>query len=192
MGSLMVMAFKNHQVQLVQLILQSRILRPRVINLPQVTELVIVEVSTGIQVLFLGHIQALPSVPSYVHHANFKNYLFIIIILAALDLHCCARAFSSCGEQGLLFAVVCGLLIAVASLVAEHRLQARGLQQLWLMGSRAQAQQLWRMGLVALRHVASSWTKARTHVPCIGRQILNHYATSEVPMLIFNMKYTHD
>ena len=30
--------------------------------------------------------------------------------------------FSSCGEQGLLFVVVCRLLIAVASLVAEHRL----------------------------------------------------------------------
>ena len=32
------------------------------------------------------------------------------------------RAFSSCGEQGLLFVVVCGLLIVMASLVAEHRL----------------------------------------------------------------------
>ena len=32
------------------------------------------------------------------------------------------RAFSSCGEQGLLFVAVCGLLIAVASLVEEHRL----------------------------------------------------------------------
>ena len=28
------------------------------------------------------------------------------------------------------------------------------------------------MGLVALWHVGSSWTRARTHVPCIGRQIL--------------------
>ena len=42
--------------------------------------------------------------------------------LAALGLRCCARAFSSCGEQELLFLVVHGLLIAVASLVAEHRL----------------------------------------------------------------------
>ena len=33
-----------------------------------------------------------------------------------------ARAFSSCGEQGLLFVVVRGLLIAVASLVVEHGL----------------------------------------------------------------------
>ena len=47
-------------------------------------------------------------------------------------------------------------------------------QQLWLMGSRVQAQQLWYMALVALRHVGSSWTRDRTHVPCIGRRILNH------------------
>ena len=42
--------------------------------------------------------------------------------MAALGLHCCARAFSSCSEQGLLFAAVCGLLIVVVSLVAEHKL----------------------------------------------------------------------
>ena len=42
--------------------------------------------------------------------------------MAALGLCCCARASSSCGEQGLLFVVVRGLLIAVASLVTEHRL----------------------------------------------------------------------
>ena len=48
--------------------------------------------------------------------------LFIYLFLVALGLRCCARAFSSCGEQGLLFVVVRGLLIAVASLVAELRL----------------------------------------------------------------------
>ena len=37
------------------------------------------------------------------------------------------------------------------------------------------------MGLVAPRHVASSQTRARTRVPCIGRQILNHCATREAP-----------
>ena len=50
-------------------------------------------------------------------------YLFIyLFISAALGLHCCARAFSSCGEQGLLFVAVHGLLIVVASLVVEHGL----------------------------------------------------------------------
>ena len=52
-------------------------------------------------------------------------------------------------------------------------------QQLWLTGSRAQAQQLWRTGLVAPQHVGSSWTRARTRVPCIGRWILNCCATRE-------------
>ena len=45
-----------------------------------------------------------------------------IYLLAALGLRCCAQAFSSCGERGSLFIAVRGLLIAVASLVAEHRL----------------------------------------------------------------------
>ena len=47
----------------------------------------------------------------------FKVCLFVC--LAALGLRCCTRAFSSCGEWGLLFVAVRGLLIAVASLVAE-------------------------------------------------------------------------
>ena len=58
------------------------------------------------------------------HSPFLKIYLFIYLFLAVLGLHCCVQvwAFSSCGEWGLLFVVVCGLLIAVASLVAEHRL----------------------------------------------------------------------
>ena len=42
--------------------------------------------------------------------------------MAALGLHCCTRAFFSCGEQGLLFVAVRELLTAVASLVVEHGL----------------------------------------------------------------------
>ena len=56
----------------------------------------------------------------------FTNLFYFIylfnLFLAALGLHCCARAFSSCGERGLLFIAVPGLLIAVASLVAERGL----------------------------------------------------------------------
>ena len=47
---------------------------------------------------------------------------FFFFFLAAFGLRCCTRAFSSCGRRGLLFIAVHGLLIAVASLVAEHRL----------------------------------------------------------------------
>ena len=52
----------------------------------------------------------------------FKFIYLIYLFLAVLGLRCCAWAFSSCSEWGLLFVVVRGLLIAVASLVAEHRL----------------------------------------------------------------------
>ena len=47
---------------------------------------------------------------------------FIYLYLSLLGLRCCARAFSDCGEPGLLLVAVRGLLIAVASLVAEHGL----------------------------------------------------------------------
>ena len=49
-------------------------------------------------------------------------FLLVYLFLAALGLRCCAGTFSSCGEWGLLFVVVRGLLTAVASLVAEHGL----------------------------------------------------------------------
>ena len=38
-----------------------------------------------------------------------------ILFLAALGLRCCVQAFSSCGERGLLFVAVSGLLIAQQS-----------------------------------------------------------------------------
>ena len=49
-------------------------------------------------------------------------FYFIYLYLAALGLRCYARAFSSCGERGLLSVAVRMLLIAVASLVAEDEL----------------------------------------------------------------------
>ena len=55
--------------------------------------------------------------------------------MVALGLCFCARAFSSCGERGLLFVAVRGLLIAVASPAVEHGLQARGLLLLHHVGS---------------------------------------------------------
>ena len=49
----------------------------------------------------------------------------IYLLLAALGLHCFARAFSSCGERALLFVAVRGLLIVMASRCAA---QASGVQ----------------------------------------------------------------
>ena len=60
------------------------------------------------------------SLQDRVYHMTFFLNLFIYLFLAALGLRCCAQALSSCGERGLLLVVVCGLLIAVVSLVAEH------------------------------------------------------------------------
>ena len=47
---------------------------------------------------------------------------YIYLFLGEMGLPCCTRDFSSYEEQGLLFIAVCRLLMAVASLVAEHRL----------------------------------------------------------------------
>ena len=87
-------------------------------------------------------------------HYFFKNKFiyFIYLFLAALGLRCCAQAFSSCGEQGLLFIAVRGLLIAMASLVAEHRLQACRLQQLQHVGSVVVAHGLQSTGSVVVVH----------------------------------------
>ena len=53
-----------------------------------------------------------------------KNFflLFVYLFLVALGLHCWVQAFSSCGEWGLLFVAVHGLLIVMVSLAVEHRL----------------------------------------------------------------------
>ena len=56
---------------------------------------------------------------------KFQEIHFLFFINLFIWQHCdfvAARAFSSCSERGLLFVAVHGLLIAVASLVAEHGL----------------------------------------------------------------------
>ena len=55
-------------------------------------------------------------------HFFFKDlFIYSFNLLTVGGLCCCMRAFSSCREQELLFAVVRGFLIVVASLV-EHGL----------------------------------------------------------------------
>ena len=69
--------------------------------------------------------------------------------MAALGLCCCAWAFSSCGEWGLLFIAVCGLLIVVASLCC-------GARALGMQASVAVARGLSSCGSWALEHRLSS------------------------------------
>ena len=52
---------------------------------------------------------------------------FLILFLAVLGLPCWMQAFSSCGEWGLLFVVVCRFLIAAAFLVTEQGSRAHRL-----------------------------------------------------------------
>ena len=60
-------------------------------------------------------------------------YFYIWLYLAFMGLHYC---------MGISLIVVSGLLIAVASLVPEHRLQACGLQLLQHMGSVVRAPEI--------------------------------------------------
>ena len=104
------------------------------------------------------------------------NYLFILGCARSLLL--CPGFLSSCCELGLLcrgaWASHCGgfsccrarALNAWASVAAVCRLSNRGAQ-----------------ALASLRHVESSCTRDRIHVPCIGRQIPIHCTTKEVPEL---------
>ena len=82
--------------------------------------------------------------------------------MAVLGLHFCLKAFLSCGNQGLPFVAMLGLLIVVVSPLAEHRFSVGRLQ--WL----------WPKGFVALRHVGFSRTRDQMCVPCMGWCFLNH------------------
>ena len=52
-------------------------------------------------------------------------------------------------------------------------------QLLQFPDSRVQAQSLWCAALVALLHVGSSCTRDQTSIPCIAKQIFNHWTTGE-------------
>ena len=112
-----------------------------------------------------------PSLTRATTNVFYISVFWFIFLFVAPGLHRCVQAFSSCGEWGLLFGQVGGLLIAVDSLIAEHRLQARGLQQLWCMG------------LVAPWHMESPRSMDQTCVLCTGRRILFHCTPREVPCI---------
>ena len=71
-------------------------------------------------IITLGNLEKSSMRNEYLSRVFF--FLRFIYFLAVLGLHCCIQAFSSCGKWGLLFVVVCWLLIAVTSLLAKHRL----------------------------------------------------------------------
>ena len=94
------------------------------------------------------------------------------------------HAFSSCGEQGLLFIAVHGLLTAAASLAVEHRLRVHGLEQvqhsgsaLQLAGSGALAQQLRCTGLVA----RSTWDPPGPGIKSVSPALAAGFLSTEPP-----------
>ena len=64
----------------------------------------------------------------------FVFYKKFFYFLTVLGLHCCLRAFSNCCQQELLLIVVCSLLIAVASFIAEHRLEGMRASEVAVLG----------------------------------------------------------
>ena len=103
----------------------------------------------------------------------FNFYLFLF--LAVLRLCFCMGFSLAAVSRGYSPAAVHRLVTADPSLVARHGLSGTWAQDLRLPGSRAQAQQLWCMGL--LLHVV--WDLPGPGIKpmslsCIGRQILYH------------------
>ena len=123
-------------------------------------------------------------------HRALTHALFcaFISLLPVLGLCCCARAFSSCGEGGSSLVVAPRLLIAVASLAAEHRLRG---PQASVVGSAVAVPRLQSSGSVVVAHglsapghVGSSCIRDRTRVCCTGRWILYRRATREALLCV--------
>ena len=110
----------------------------------------------------------------------YSNLLFIYIFFFIFG---CVGSSFLC--EGFLQLRQAGATLHRGARASHHR----GLSCCGAQTPDAHAQQLWLMGPVAPRHVGSSQTRARTRVPCIGRQTLNHCATWEAPNNIFLIFY---
>ena len=108
----------------------------------------------------------------------FSEILFFFFNLAALGLHCCLWAFSSCRGYSL-FAEL-GLLIVMASRCRAQALREAGLSNCSWRVLEHRLSSWWCMSLVTPKHVESSQIKNRTCIPCIGRRTPNHWTTREV------------
>ena len=120
----------------------------------------------------------------------FLSFLKFYLFLVVLGLHCCAWAFSSCGERGPVFVAIHGLLIAMASLVVEHRLSAHGLQYLQRTDSIAVARLLSSLGSVVVvcglscSEACGIFPDQGSNLcPNIGRWASIHCTTREVPSI---------
>ena len=104
---------------------------------------------------------------------KFSSILFVCLFVCTGSSFA-VRAFASRGKWGRLsscgaWASSCGDFSCCGAQALEPRLQSS-----------------WHMGLVALQHVESSWTRDRTRVLCIARQIPIHYTTREVASMVLS------
>ena len=90
------------------------------------------------------------------------------------------QAFSSCSEWELFFVVVSGLLIAVASLVAEQGSRCVGFSSCGM-----RAHYLWCRALVAQQHVGCSRTRDRTHARALAGGFLTTAPPRKSPLIYF-------
>ena len=106
-----------------------------------------------------------------------------LLFLAVLGLGCCV-GFSLVAVSRGYSLVEHGLLIVVASLVAEHRLQ--GVQASAVVARGLSSCGIWAQLLYGMQDLPGSGIKP---IPCTGRQILNHWTTRDT--LEFLCKYKH-
>ena len=107
-------------------------------------------------------------IPSALICIIFFFYWLLWVLVAACRL-------SLVGESGGSSLVVHGLLIAMTPPVAEPRVQAHGLQQLWPPGSVVASHRLQSTGSLAVAYglscsmaCGSSWTRDPSHVPTLA------------------------
>ena len=112
----------------------------------------------------------------YYYYYFFKFYLFIY-----LSIYGCVGSSFPC--EGLLQLWQAGATLHRGAR-APHR---HGLSRCGAQAPDAQAQQPWLTDPAAPRHAGSSQTRARTRVPCTGRQTPNHCATREALLFLMQL-----
>ena len=110
--------------------------------------------------------------------------IFLYIILFLFIFSCEGLRFSAgfslvVASGDYFLGVVHGLLIVVASLIAERGLNSTQASVVVSPGLQSKGSGVVEHRLVAVQHVGPSWIRDWTHVFCIGRWILNHWTTKQ-------------
>ena len=128
-------------------------------------------------ILMLILINFLLNLDNYVNLSCYFCEFFFLILFISLFIYGCVGSSFLC--EGSLQLRQVGATLHRGARASHHR----GLSRCGAQAPDAQAQQPWLTGPAAPRHVGSSQARARTRVPCIGRQTLNHCATREALVL---------